>query len=251
MIAVILLGILAFLVLAGGLTAFIIMLVKKVKWWGSCLVLVGVLGLTFLLTVGALGFWVYEKSGDKIDSAKDFIGELEDFQEEAEKISEELENLDTDTLTNTSTSTNSSTDSSKKTDSTTKDADYYKDLGMIENTDYNFLITVGKDHAKKITQKKSSLLEGVMDSYSYCYQTADSGYGGVDCPDGTVSAFAITVYTEIQWQAVKDYPLVGTLMGQDGGNYFAFSHPNGIMPTDVPATDEFYDSVIYSIDFAD
>lgn len=245
MIVVILLGILAFLVFAGGLTAFIIMLVKKVKWWGSCLVLVGVLGLTGLLILAALGFWVYEKSGDKIDSAKDFIGELEDIQEEAEKVSEELENLNASTLTNSSTNTNTNSSS------TTKDADYYKDQGMILNEDYHFLITVGEDKAKKFTVEETTPYEGVTASYMYCYETTDTSYEPYYCPAGTAPSFSINVYTTSQWNEVKDSPFAGTSMGQDGGYYFIFSHPNGLLPSDVPTTDEFYDSVIYSIDFAD
>ncbi|NQV12753.1 MAG: hypothetical protein HQ530_00420 [Parcubacteria group bacterium] len=251
MIAVILLGIAAFLVLAGGLAAFIIMLVKKVKWWGSCLVLVGVLGLTGLLVSAAVGFWVYEKSGDKIDSAKDFFGELEDFQEEAEeamkeaeKVSDELDKVNTNTSTNTNTS-------SDKSESTTKDADYYKDQGMIENTDYSFLITVGEDKAKKITQKETVPLEGVTAAYLYCHQTTDNSYGSSECPTGTVEIFRISVYTVSQWNEVKDSPFAGTSMGQDGGYYFIFSHPNGLMPSDVSISGEFYSGVITSIDFAD
>ncbi|MFH2105387.1 MAG: hypothetical protein ABII72_04095 [Parcubacteria group bacterium] len=249
MIVVILLGIAAFLVFAGGLAAFIIMLVKKVKWWGSCLVLVGVLFLTGLLVSAAVGFWVYEKSGDKIDSAKDFMGELEDFQEEAAKVSDELDKVNTNTSTNTNTS--SDTDSSDKSESTTKDADYYKDQGMIENEDYSYLITVGEDKAKKITQKEAVPLEGVTAAYVYCHQTTDSSYDSSECPTGTVEIFRISVYTVSQWNEVKDSPFAGTSMGQDGGYYFIFSHPNGLMPSDVSISGEFYSGVITSIDFAD
>ena len=235
MILVYVLAAAACLVFAGGAAAFIIMLVKKVKWWGSCLVLVGVLGLTFLLTLGAVGFWVYEKSGDKIDSAKDFIGELEDLQEEAGKISEEFDDLDIDI----------------SDDTDTKDADYYVKQGMLLNEDYNFLITVGEDKAKKFTVTVTAPIEGITASYTYCYETTDTSYEPYYCPVGTAPSFSINVYTTSQWNAVKDSPFLGTLMGQDGGYYFVFSHPNGLLPSDVPTTDEFYDSVIYSIDFAD
>lgn len=250
MILVYLLAAAAFLVFVGGIAAFIVMLVKKVKWWGSCLVLVGVLFLTGLLVLVGLGLWVYEKSGDKIDSAKDFIGELEDIQEEAAKVSEEMDNLDTSSLTNTSSDTSSDTDTSKD-DSSTKDADYYTDQGMIENEDYSFLITVGESRVKKFTQKEATPLEGVTAAYMYCYETTDSSYDSYECPAGTVESFRINVYTTSQWNEVKDFPLVGTSMGQDGGYYFVFTHPNGTLPSDVPATGEFYNSVIMSIDFAD
>jgi len=242
MILVYLLGVVAFLVFAGGVTAFIIMLVKKVKWWGSCLVLVGVLSLTGLLILAALGFWVYEKSGDKVDSAKDFLGQLEEVKEEAEKVSEEMDKISTNTSTNTSSDTNTST---------TKDDDYYQEQGMLLNEDYNFLLTVGVDKAKKFTVKETTSLDGVTSSYTYCYKTTDTSFEPYDCPAGTAPSFSINVYTASQWTDVSTSPFVGTLMGQDGGYYFAFSHPNGLLPSDVPTTDEFYDSVIMSIDFAD
>ena len=123
--------------------------------------------------------------------------------------------------------------------------------GKIKNDDYHYIIDVGKEHVGKMTQIKSDQLEGITDTYVYCYETVAEDYGGLYCDSNEVGIFNINIYSEAEWQEALTYPFVGTLMGQDAGYYFALSHPNGLMPEDVPANEDYYDSVITSIDFAD
>ncbi len=127
--------------------------------------------------------------------------------------------------------------------------DYYD--GLVKNTDYGFIIDVGAENEINFWETPEYYpLEGVTATYYYCYLTDDYDYEDYYCGTGWVNSFSIQVYTESQWQVVRDL-ITGTLMGQDGGYYFVLTHPNGFLPDDVPSTQTFYDSVIYSIDFAD
>lgn len=147
------------------------------------------------------------------------------------------ENLNTAITTNTNTTnTNTAT-------------------GLLKNTDYNYILDVGKKHAKKITVKHYAYpLEGITDTYYYCYDSSNADYFSYECDYEGVILFDVSVYSESQWQELVDLgvaDMYGTYLGQDAGYHFKLSHPNGLMPEDMPTTDEYYNSVASSIDFAD
>lgn len=134
--------------------------------------------------------------------------------------------------------------------STYDESNYYD--GLIKNYDYNFIINVGADRELNFWSSRESYpIEGITDTYYYCYLTTDYEYEDYYCGTGWAEAFIIDVYTESQWQAIQGSSIAGTLMGQDGGYYFTLSHPNGVLPSDVPTTESYYNNVIYSIEFTD
>ena len=90
----------------------------------------------------------------------------------------------------------------------------------------------------------------------YCFDTAEKNDEVIYCDPGEVAIFSVDVMTSDQWSAMfsDDYEMTPFDMGYnvmiDQGNiYYVFSHPNGFLPDDAPIGDEFYNSVMSSIEF--
>lgn len=124
------------------------------------------------------------------------------------------------------------------------------DQGQLVNADYGFIIDVGTAQADNITMETITPFAGVTDTYVYCYATAETGYDSTNCPAGTVETFRINVYTTAQYDAIKDGPGAGSLITEEVGLVYELTHPNGLLPEDVPADDNFYNDVIASFTFA-
>lgn len=133
---------------------------------------------------------------------------------------------------------------------TTEELTDLTDQGQLYNEDYSFLIDVGAEHSKNITAVAITPFDGVTATYLYCYATVDTSYSTADCPTGTVETFRINVFTAKQYEAIKDGPGAGSLINETAGYVYELNHPNGLLPDDVPATDEFYDGIIASFNFA-
>lgn len=234
------LGVFSIFILVAGLVVLMVMLFKKISKLLSCLVfsafivvavIIGIIcAIIFTISIDSENSEITKEYFDKIDYKNEEVKkEIDKKKEEENKISEE----------------SGSTPEKAKTPRP-------KDQGKIKNTDYNFIITVGKEEVKKIRMVKTKPFEGVTDSYAYCYQTNRGNYdGSSSCKENEAPVFSINIYTKKQWEKESKSPFAGTVMGQDGGYYFVFYHPNGILPDEVPATEKYYNSVIQSIDFAD
>ena len=161
------------------------------------------------------------------------------------------DNSNTNSNTNTDLNTNLNLNLNSNTNSSDDWYDY--EDGIIYNDDYGFSVDVGKKHESKIWVSDDYWTEDpwFTNRYVFCYQSEDLDYYEYDCGTGWATTFDISVYDETQWADMADSVYSGTLMGQDGGYYFVLSHPNGILPDDVPTSNEFYEKVINSIDFAD
>ncbi|MBI2415624.1 MAG: hypothetical protein HYV33_03120 [Candidatus Kerfeldbacteria bacterium] len=124
------------------------------------------------------------------------------------------------------------------------------DQGQLYNADYDFIITVGVDHAANLTEVAIVPFEGVTATYIYCYDTTEADYASTNCPETAVEAFRINIYTTEQYQAIADAPGSGTMITAVVGYVYELNHPNGLLPADVPADDTFYDTIINSFHFA-
>lgn len=133
---------------------------------------------------------------------------------------------------------------------TTEELADLTDQGQLYNEDYSFLIDVGAEHSDNITAVDIIPFDGVTTTYLYCYATADTSYTSTDCPVGTVETFRINVYTTEQYEAIKDGPGAGSLINETAGYVYELAHPNGLLPDDVPADEEFYNGIIASFHFA-
>lgn len=122
--------------------------------------------------------------------------------------------------------------------------------GKIYNEDYSFLLTVGQDHAANITEVYAVPYEGVSATYLYCYDTTEVDYASIDCPGIAVELFRVNIYTLSEWESVENSPFVGTKMMETAEHVYELTHPNGLFPADIPASDAFYSSVSSSFNFA-
>lgn len=122
--------------------------------------------------------------------------------------------------------------------------------GQIYNEDYGYVIEVGTEHKLYMTEVYMVPFDGVLDTYIYCYETADNDLASLDCPGTAAEVFRINVYTDSQWEAVQNSPFVGTRLDATAGYVYELTHPNGLLPDDVPADDTFYNAVIASFHFA-
>lgn len=133
---------------------------------------------------------------------------------------------------------------------TETDYDLLAQDGKIYNEDYSFLLTVGEEHAANFTEVYMVPYDGVSATYVYCYDTSDVDYASIECPGTAVELFRVNVYTLSEWEAVVDSPFVGTKMMETAEHVYELTHPNGLFPEDVPASDTFYNAVSSSFNFA-
>ena len=68
------------------------------------------------------------------------------------------------------------------------------------------------------------------------------------CPDGFATSFIVDVMTEDQYNEANTMGMY-QLMDSSTGWYYVLSHPNGILPDEVPTSDEFYNTVVNSFEF--
>lgn len=122
--------------------------------------------------------------------------------------------------------------------------------GQLVNSDYGFIIDVGSTHADNITVETITPFEGVTDTYVYCYVTSDVSAESSNCPAGSVETFRINVYTTEQYQPIQEGPGAGSLITETAGYVYELAHPNGLLPDDVPANEDFYNDVVASFHFA-
>lgn len=118
------------------------------------------------------------------------------------------------------------------------------------NEDYGFLVDVGAEHVDDFLIQPIDP-EGFSEaSYMYCCKTAEEWEDTFYCPYGYAPSFSISVMTKKQWDEASASPMsVYILLDKAGNRYFAFSHPNGLLPGDVPASEGFYEQVRQSFEF--
>lgn len=155
-----------------------------------------------------------------------------------------------DERSNTNDNVNSNEIAPIEVEPTEEDYDLLAQDGKIYNEDYSFLLTVGQEHVANITEVYMVPYDGVSATYVYCYNTSDVDYASIDCPGTAVELFRVNVYTLSEWEAVTDSPFVGTKMMETAEHVYELTHPNGLLPADVPASDAFYNSVSASFNFA-
>lgn len=246
-------GIISLFILLIGFIVFIILLVKKKKKLLSCLLFAGFIFIATIIGVICVIIFAINIDRDNPELTKKYFDEMDkENQQLLDKVNKEEKENDSSIKSEDSSKKDTNTDVDTEDETEEQKTPSLKDQGKIKNNDYNFIITVGREEVKKIREVKIESFEGVTDSYTYCYKTKDGNYeGSSDCQKGEVPIFSINIYTEKQWEEEALSPFAGTVMGQDGGYYFVFYRPNGIFPEDVPSTEEYYNSVIASIDFAD
>jgi hypothetical protein len=243
MILAYILGIISVIILVSGLVMFVILLFRKVSKLLLCLVFAGALVVATIIGIICVAIFTFSFDNDNANITK------ENFEEIDKQNEEILGRIKQEEVSNLNEEDNKKEDVKKEIETTELSL---KDQGKIKNTDHNFIITVGEEEVNKIRVVKVNPFEGVTNSYMYCYKTMDTIYeGSLDCNEDETPIFSINIYTKDQWAIEAVSPFAGTVMGQDGGYYFVFYRPNGILPIDIPSTEEYYNSVIQSIDFAD
>lgn len=121
--------------------------------------------------------------------------------------------------------------------------------GELYNEDYGYVIEVGEEHVSSMTEVAIAPFDGVAATYVYCYETSAVDYTSFDCPGTAAETFRINVYTTAEYDAIADFA-TGTVITEVVGYVYEFTHPNGLLPADVPADDTFYQTVIDSFHFA-
>lgn len=133
---------------------------------------------------------------------------------------------------------------------TEDDLEALVDDGQLYNEDYGYVIEVGEEHVDNMTEVAITPFDGVTATYVYCYDTTESDLASFDCPGTAAETFRINVYTSDQYEAIADGPGAGTVITEVAGYVYELTHPNGFLPEDVPADDDFYETVVTSFNFA-
>ncbi len=121
--------------------------------------------------------------------------------------------------------------------------------GELYNEDYSYIIEVGAEHVPNITEVAIVPFDGVTATYLYCYDTTEIDLASFDCPGTAAEAFRINVYTTAQYDDIADFSY-GTLITETAGYVYELTHPNGLLPVNVPADNSFYDTIVSSFHFA-
>ncbi|MFH1781102.1 MAG: hypothetical protein ABH835_00575 [Patescibacteria group bacterium] len=125
----------------------------------------------------------------------------------------------------------------------------YASQGMLVNDYEFFAVDVGKEYVDYFTVMPVYVDSSfALASYAYCYDTVETYSDDMNCPEGYVTAFTIDVMDQTQYEAANQYGFYN-LMYTDGYYNYVLSHPNGLLPSDTPTTDEFYNQVIDSFEF--
>ena len=137
----------------------------------------------------------------------------------------------------------------KEVDITEEDLSAQENEGRLYNEDYGFTIDVGVDDVVNLTEVAIVPFAGVTATYIYCYDTVEDEYASSDCPGTAVEAFRINIYTSEQYADIADGPGAGTIITETAEYVYELSHPNGLLPDDVPASEDFYQGIIDSFLF--
>lgn len=121
--------------------------------------------------------------------------------------------------------------------------------GELYNEDYGYIIEVGTEQAAEMTEVAIAPFDGVTATYVYCYNTVDTNFASSDCPGTAAEVFRINIYTSDEYDAIAEFS-IGTVITETVGHVYELSHPNGLFPVDVPANDNWYDSIVTSFHFA-
>ncbi|MFC1640818.1 hypothetical protein ACFL2D_02075 [Patescibacteria group bacterium] len=244
---------LIFLSIIFGIVGIIVGIILLMKFKGkkklyTCLFGCCIFPLAILL--GGVGSWMFTQviNDDQEVGVKDYYEELHEDNEVLKErlgLTGETEVVETPTTEEPATTI---TEDDFTDDAAGDPYTYNASLGRLFNEDYSFTVLVGKEHVDKIRQTKIDF-DDAEAVYMYCYDTAIASEASTYCDAGEAPVFSISVYTQQQWDQISDGPVSELVMAQKIGRYITFSHPNGELPSDVPSTQEFYNSIVASIEF--
>lgn len=170
-------------------------------------------------------------------------------------------NITAKTNSNTNAITNTNTTANKNTNLTTTN-NANENVNTNTNTaikpstvavaDYGFTLEVGAEHADKIRPVAIDPGSFAQASYVFCFDTAEPNEEVIYCEPGEAMIFEVNIMTPAQWSetAASDYGDAYLSMAERNNLFYIFSHPNGVLPSDAPATEDFYNQVRDSIEFA-
>ena len=185
-----------------------------------------------MIILGIISFCIF--GGVALSFAIDF-DDLEDIFTNREGN----ENINTSVENNENTTANKNTNTAKKSSTVTV-------------TEYGFTLEVGEDHADKIRPLAIDPGSFAETSYIFCYDTVEPYEDVIYCDLGEAPVFFVDIMNQAQWEetANSSYGEAYLAMAEREGLYYIFSHLNDILPSDVPATQDFYNRVMDSIKFA-
>ncbi|MFH2105539.1 MAG: alpha/beta fold hydrolase [Parcubacteria group bacterium] len=177
---------------------------------------------------------------------------LEKTNNEAVTINEN--NNSASTNTNTSVKTDSNPTKSANTNTTTStNTSPAKKSSTVTVAEYGFTLEVGEDQADKIRPVAIDPGSFAEASYIFCYDTKEENEEVIYCDPGEAPVFSVDIMTQAQWEetATSSSGEAYLSMAEKNGLYYIFSHPSDTLPSDVPATQDFYNQVMGSIKFSD
>ena len=162
-------------------------------------------------------------------------------------------NKNTNAKTNKNVNKTINTNKSTNTNATAnKNINTAKKSSTVTVTKYGFTLEVGEDHADKIRPVSIDPGSFAESSYIFCYDTAEKNEDVIYCDLGEAPVFSVDIMTQAQWEetANSDYGSAYLSLAERNGLFYIFSHPSDTLPSDVPATEEFYNMIMDSIKFS-
>lgn len=211
-------------------------------------ILMIVLGIISFCIFGGVTLFLAIDSDDSED-----VSANRDGNENSNTSVEDNENANTTANKNTNSKTNSKTNKSTNANTTTnKNANTAKKSSTVAVAKYGFTLEVGEDHVDKIRPLSIDPGSFAESSYIFCYDTKEENEDVIYCDPGEAPVFFVDIMTQTQWEETNSsYGEAYLSMAEREGLYYIFSHPNGILPSDVPSTQNFYDKVMDSIKFSE
>lgn len=181
------------------------------------------------------------------------VGNNENTNTTANKNTNSTTNSNTNKAANTNTTTNTNTTVNENTNSTTNaNTNTAKKSSTVAVASYGFTLEVGEDHADKIRPVSIDPGSFAESSYIFCYDTKEENEDVIYCDPGEAPVFSVDIMTQAQWEETANGPYGETYLAiaEREDLYYIFSHPDVILPGDVPATQDFYNKVMGSITFS-
>ena len=204
-----------------------------------------------MIVLGIISFCIF--AGVTLFFAIDF-DDLEDIFTNKDGNENLNTSIKSNESTNTTTNQNINSETSSNTDTTTDtNTDIAKKSSTVAVAKYGFTLEVGEDHADKIRPLAIDPGSFAETSYIFCYDTKEENEEVIYCDPGEAPVFSVDIMTQTQWEetATSSYGEAYLSIAERNGLYYVFSHPSDILPSDVPATQDFYNQVMDSIKFSE